>query len=68
MMKCPNCETITRQNKAGKTEACSQRYRCMHCQQKCTPEPKRQGYSDTVRQRALEMYVTEVIFVALLAI
>ena len=56
-MKCPNCEAITRQNKAGKTEAGSQRYRCMHCQRKYTPEPKQQGYSDTVRQRALEMYV-----------
>jgi transposase-like protein len=57
MLKCPNCEATTRQNKAGKTEAGSQRYRCMHCQRKYTPEPKPQGYSDKVRQRALELYV-----------
>lgn len=56
-MKCPNCEATTRQNKAGKTEAGSQRYRCMHCQRKYTPEPKRQGYPEAVRQRALEMYI-----------
>ncbi|MBL8109296.1 MAG: IS1 family transposase, partial [Anaerolineales bacterium] len=34
MLKCPKCEATTRQNKSGKTEAGSQRYRCMHCQRK----------------------------------
>jgi transposase-like protein len=29
----------------------------MHCQRKYTPEPKAQGYPESVRQRALEMYV-----------
>jgi transposase-like protein len=57
MNTCPYCHSTTRQNKAGKTEAGSQRYRCMHCQRKYTPEPKAQGYSAKVRQRALEMYV-----------
>ncbi len=56
-MKCPNCGATTRQNKAGKTEAGSQRYRCMHCQRKYTPEPKQQGYPVQVRKRALQMYV-----------
>jgi len=56
-MKCPNCQKTTRQNKAGKTDAGSQRYRCMHCQRKYTPEPKQQGYPDSLRKRAAEMYV-----------
>lgn len=29
----------------------------MHCVRKYTPEPKEQGYSDEVRQQALQMYV-----------
>ena len=56
-MKCPNCQKTTRQNKAGKTDAGSQRYRCMHCQRKYTPEPKQHGYLDSLRKRAAEMYV-----------
>jgi succinoglycan biosynthesis transport protein ExoP len=28
---CPYCQETTRQNKAGKTSAGKQRYRCMHC-------------------------------------
>jgi transposase-like protein len=29
----------------------------MHCQRKYTPEPKKQGYSDSLHKRAMEMYV-----------
>ena len=29
----------------------------MHCNRKYTPEPKSQGYPESVRQRAAEMYV-----------
>ena len=57
MKRCPNCQEITRQNKAGKTDAGSQRYRCMHCGRKYTPEPKQQGYPESMRKRAMEMYV-----------
>jgi transposase-like protein len=57
MMKCPYCQKTTRQNKAGKTEAGSQRYRCMHCNRKYTPERKSQGYPESLRKRAVEMYV-----------
>ena len=57
MIKCPHCHKTTRQNKAGKTDAGSQRYRCMHCHRKYTPEPKQQGYPDSLRKRAAEMYV-----------
>jgi len=29
----------------------------MHCHRKYTPEPKKQGYPESVRKRAMEMYV-----------
>ena len=29
----------------------------MHCHRKYTPEPKQQGYPESVRKRAMEMYV-----------
>jgi transposase-like protein len=29
----------------------------MHCHRKYTPEPKAQGYPESMRKRALEMYV-----------
>jgi transposase len=29
----------------------------MHCGHKYTPEPKKQGYAESVRKRAMEMYV-----------
>ena len=57
MNQCPYCQATTRQNKAGQTEVGSQRYRCMHCQRKYTPQPKHHGYPESMHQRALEMYV-----------
>lgn len=57
MKKCPHCEATTRQNKAGKTDAGSQRYRCMYCNRKYTPEPKPQGYPESLKKKAAEMYV-----------
>jgi transposase-like protein len=35
----------------------SQRYLCMHCHCKYTPEPKRHGYPDNMRKQAVQMYV-----------
>jgi transposase-like protein len=29
----------------------------MHCKRKYTPEPKQQGYPESMRKRAMEMYV-----------
>ena len=57
MKRCPHCQETSRQNKVGKTEAGSQRYQCMHCNRKYTPEPKRQGYPVSLRKQATEMYV-----------
>ena len=57
MEQCPRCKSTEKQNKAGFTQAGSQRYRCMLCGKKYTPVPKEQGYSDDVRLRAVELYV-----------
>ena len=57
MNTCPYCQATSRQNRAGKTNAGSQRYRCMHCGRKYTPDPKAQGYPESMHQRAIEMYV-----------
>lgn len=57
MKRCPYCQETTHQNRAGKTDAGSQRYRCMHCNRRYTPEPKLQGYPASLRKRAVEMYV-----------
>ncbi len=56
-MKCPRCEKTTHQHKIGKTKAGSQRYRCYFCDRSYTPERKKQGYGDTIRQKAIRMYV-----------
>lgn len=57
MEKCPKCYSVTRQNKAGKTKAGSQRYRCMFCGCKYTPIRKQQGYDPRLRKQAIRMYV-----------
>ena len=57
MPRCPYCQETTHQNRAGKTAAGSQRYRCLHCDRRYTPDPKPQGYPASLRKRAAEMYV-----------
>jgi transposase len=57
MNSCPKCHRTDRQNRAGKTGGGSQRYRCMYCQIKYTPEPKAWAYDEQTRRKALELYV-----------
>jgi transposase-like protein len=57
MKRCPHCDETTRQNKVGKTKAGSQRYQCMYCHRKYTPDRKSQGYPASLRKQATEMYV-----------
>ena len=57
MKRCPHCDETTRQNKVGKTKAGSQRYQCMYCHRKYTPNRKPQGYPTSLRKQATEMYV-----------
>jgi transposase-like protein len=55
MSECPYCQATTKQNKNGKNDSGSQRYRCGICQRRYTPEPKENGYSDTLRQQAVKL-------------
>ena len=57
MHTCPRCHQTTRQNKAGKIECGSQRFRCMHCGCKYSPEPKQHGYPDDMRKQAVQFCV-----------
>src|SRR4030065_1535986 len=57
MNRCPKCQRTERQNRAGKTGSGTQRYRCMFCQIKYTPEPKPWVYPDAVRRKAIQLYV-----------
>ena len=57
MNTCPKCHRTDRQNRAGKTGSGSQRYRCMYCRIKYTPEPKPWAYDESVRRKALALYV-----------
>jgi transposase len=57
MNTCPKCERTDRQNRAGKTRAGSQRYECMYCRKKYTPNPKPWVYDADTRRKALGMYV-----------
>jgi len=51
------CHRTKRQNRAGKTSGDSQRYRCMFCQIKYTPQPKPWAYPQAMRKKALQLYV-----------
>jgi transposase-like protein len=57
MPTCPRCQQTTHQNRSGKTLSGSQRYFCMNCHCKYTPEPKQHGYPDDIRKQAVQMYV-----------
>jgi len=57
MIECPKCHRTERQHRAGKTDSGSQRYRCMFCQIKYTPQPKPWAYPEEMRRKAVQMYV-----------
>jgi transposase-like protein len=57
MNTCPHCHQTSRQVKVGRTKAGSQRFQCQHCRQRYTPQPKQQGYPDSVREQAIQWYV-----------
>jgi transposase-like protein len=62
MSECPHCHQTEKQVKAGKTKFGSQRFKCKACQRLYTPNPKAQGYPDTLRQQAVRMYVDGMNF------
>jgi transposase-like protein len=56
MMTCPYCQAIDEQVKNGLNPSGTQRYLCKHCRRAYTPAPKEQGYTDKVRQQAIQLY------------
>jgi transposase-like protein len=56
MRSCVKCGSSERQVKKGFTGSGSQRYQCQGCGATYTPEPKEQGYSQTTRRQAVQLY------------
>ena len=54
---CPHCHTTTRQLKVGRNPSGSQRYLCIFCQRKYTPQPTPHGYDKALRQQAVRWYI-----------
>jgi transposase-like protein len=57
MNTCPKCGSQARQNRDGVTGVGSQRYKCMQCGCKYTPQPKARGYDLETRKKAIQLYV-----------
>lgn len=57
MLECPYCHSTTRQIKAGRNRAGSQRFQCCECDRHYTPEPRLNGYPEEVRQQAVRLYL-----------
>jgi transposase-like protein len=57
MNTCPNCQATSKQVKAGRTKAGSQRIKCGHCQRRYTPEAKEHGYPQALREQAVKLYL-----------
>ena len=57
MITCPHCQRTEQQVKIGFSQSGSQRYLCKVCRRKYTPEPKWQGYSDAIKQAAVQQAV-----------
>lgn len=55
MSKCPYCQDLEHQVKAGRTGAGSQMYKCKPCNRRYTPHI-RQMYSNETRQLAVQLY------------
>jgi transposase-like protein/IS1 family transposase len=53
---CPNCNAETGQMKNGKNRSGAQSMLCRYCGKSYTPEPKRNAYSEEVREMAIKIY------------
>ena len=54
---CCDCPNQTEQIKTGRNRSGTQRFMCRGCGKTYTPEAKKQGYSQEVREKAVRMYV-----------
>jgi transposase-like protein len=62
MQQCPFCQQNEKQIKSGKNRCGSQRFLCQDCRKTYTPEPKQQGYTQEVKEKAVRMYVEGINF------
>ena len=60
IMKCPKCERVEGQMKNGQNRSGTQRIVCRHCKKSYTLEPKRNAYSEEVREQAIKTYYAGV--------
>ena len=54
--RCPKCGKAENQINKGKNPSGTQRCRCLECQIYYTPQPKRNAYSEEVREMAIKIY------------
>ena len=54
--KCPKCGKTEKQINKGNNRSGTQRCRCLECQIYYTPQPKRNAYSEEVREMAIKTY------------
>jgi len=59
-LSCPRCNAETGQMKNGKNRSGTQTMMCRHCRKSYTPEPKRNAYSEEVRDMAIKVYYAGV--------
>ena len=62
MSKCPYCQDIEHQVKAGFNRSGSQLYKCKPCDRRYTPLPAERGYPDATRQQAIGLYMEGINF------
>ncbi len=58
-LTCPDCGSVHRQTKDGKTSCGSQRYQCQNCKAHYTPQPKVWGHPAETRMQAIRMYLED---------
>jgi transposase-like protein len=62
---CPHCQQDQYVIKSGFNHTGSQRYRCQACRRYFTPDPKPEGYDESVRTQALKLYLEGTSFRAI---
>lgn len=55
--ECQSCQSLEKQIKTGRNRSGTQRLMCRGCGRTYTPEAKKQGYAEEVREKAVRMYV-----------
>jgi len=58
--RCPKCGKVENQIDKGKNRSGTRRCRCLTCKIYYTPEPKRNAYSEDVRDMAIKVYYSGV--------